>query len=260
MEYKTLPLFKSHYSLGKAILTLEKPNSQKDKIEYPASIFALATKHGLHTVPIVEDSITGLLQASKQAEESKVKLVFGLRVSVTEDMARKDDSTSLKSAKYIIMTKNPEGYDALSKLWSAAAGEGFFKVPYLDFRILKKLWNKNLVLAVPFYDSFLFSNTLYSHAHVPDLDTFEPVFFTEDNDLPFDGSIQTRVENFCKGKYLILPAQSIYYWKRDDFSAYVTFRCIHHRHSYQKVSIERPELDHMGSDTFCFERWLQLNS
>ena len=48
-----LPLFKSHYSIGKSILTLNHP----DKFEEggPDSIFKIAQDHDLEQVILVED-------------------------------------------------------------------------------------------------------------------------------------------------------------------------------------------------------------
>ena len=58
---------------------------------------------------------------------------------------------------------------------------------------------------------------------------------------------------------MVLPAQSIFYPRAEDFEAYIAFRCIHNRGTSQKSTLEKPELDHMGSDKFNFERWLLSN-
>jgi hypothetical protein len=69
-----LPLFKSHYSIGKSILTLDDPNSTKEG--GPQSVFSVAKD--LKTVILVEDSLIGFLQAQKNAENLGMQLVFGL--------------------------------------------------------------------------------------------------------------------------------------------------------------------------------------
>lgn len=257
--YKVLPLFKSHYSLGRSILTLEKPSGKEGS--YPVSVFDLLKLNKLPTLVLVEDNVSGLLQASKQADECKVKLVFGLRLDVCEDMDKKDEASLTHRAKYIIFAKNTEGYKSLIKIWSAAAQRGFYYTPNIDFKTLKALWNKNLNMAVPFYDSFLYLNTFCSHVHIPDLDSFKPVIFlTENNSLPFDEMLEQRVREYClTNGYDVLPAQSIFYKSPDDYLAYVAFRCLHNRGTQQKCTLERPELDHMNSDEFNFDKWLQLN-
>jgi DNA polymerase III alpha subunit len=239
-------------------ITLDKPTGKPDS--YPASAFDLVIQNGLDTLILVEDSISGFLQAAKHAGDNKVKLIFGLRMDVVEDASIKDDDSLKKRAKYIIFANNTQGYQNLIKIWSFAAKDGFYYNPVIDFRHLTEYWGKDVRLAVPFYDSFLYANAFESHSHVPQIEAFNPVFFTEDNDLPFDDMLKAKVEKYCKGKYEVVPAQSIYYKKKEDFLAYVAFRCLQHRgFSTNKPCLDRPELDHMGSDTFNFERWLKNN-
>ncbi len=256
--YNTIPLFKSHYSLGKSILTLEKPSGTG---LYPISVFDLAVEGKIPAVILVEDCISGLLQASKVAEESKIKLIYGLRLNVSEDMNQKDDMGLIKQAKFIIFARNPKGYETLIKIWSIAAGAGFYYEPNIDFKTLKSLWNENVMMSVPFYDSFLHLNALCSHAHVPDFDGLGQItFFTEENNLPFDDILLERVNGYCiANNRPIVQSQSIYYKCPEDYLAYIAFRCLHNRGHSQKATLERPELDHMTSDEFNFEKWLSNN-
>ena len=254
----SIPLWKSHYSLGKSILNLEKPSDNLDV--YPLSIFSILKKYGLDTLTLVEENISGLLQASKYAAENKIKLIYGLRISISEDVNNHVDDFNLKQAKYIIFCKNTDGYKDLIKIWSFAAKEGFYYYPSLDWKNLKRMWTDNLILSVPFYDSFLHLNTLESHIHVPDFSFYRPIFFTEKNGLPFDYIIQNKVNVFCETNGLdVVSAQSIYYYSPNDFEAYLTFRCIHSRGGGKKTTCERPELNHMCSDEFNFLKWWNLN-
>ena len=253
MDHKVLGCFKSHYSLGKSILTLEKPTGKKDS--YPISIFDILKTHNLDTLVLVDDNISGLLQASKVADENKIKLIFGIRFDVNDDMTIKDDPSLNRRAKYIVFAKNTEGYKALMKIWSVAARDGFYYSPCIDFKTLKKFWNDNLKLVVPFYDSFLYSNSYESHLHVPDLEFTKPTFLVEDNNLPFDEGLQAQVKKFCLDKYEVIPAQPIYYYHPEDFEAYITFRCISQKGGTKRATLENPNLDHMGSNQFNFDKW-----
>lgn len=261
---KTLPLFKSHYSLGKSILTLEKPwdkKSTKERPKYSNSIFDLLIDNGLDTLTLVEDTVSGLLQASKFTKENKIKLVFGLRLRLTEDCLNQDEASLNKRAKYIIFAKNSKAYESILKISSFASNKGFYYTPTIDFKTLRQMWNKDLILSVPFYDSFLYMNTFCSHKHVPAMDFCEPTFFTEENDLPFDDLLKNKVEEYCKAnKYQTLATQSIFYKSQEDFIAYLAFRCIHNRGTSQKSTLDKPELQHMGSDQFNFDKWKIQNS
>lgn len=254
--YKVLPLFKSHYSLGRSILTLEKPSKTHDV--YPSSIFDLLIANKLSTLPLVEDNVSCLLQASKVADENNIKLIFGLRLTLTEDCLNQDEESLKKRAKYIIFAKNTQAYKDLIKIWTFASTKGFYYNACLDFKVLESLWTDNLILAVPFYDSFIYLNRFCSHKHVPQIEKYNPLFLLEDNDLPFDDFLKDSVNDFCSKNESLktLPAQSIYYKDSSDFLAYLSFRCIQQRGFVQKATLNKPDLDHMGSDTFNFKRWL----
>lgn len=248
---KSLPLFKSHYSLGKSILTLDKPAGNIEK--NPCSIIDLALHAKLEVLPLVEDNMTSFLEASKHCDDKKIKLLYGLRLCVTKDITKQDEISLKNRAKYIVFAKNNEGYKALIKIWSCAAREGFYYNPCIDFPNLKKFWNDNLMLVVPFYDSFLHLNALEGHYHVPEFDSLKPTFFLENNELPFDPYLRKKALTYCdKNSFESVEASSIYYRSKLDFIAYMTFRCISER-----TNIEKPELNHMGSDSFNFERWLR---
>ena len=244
-----IPLFKSHYSVGKSILTLEKAAEITDSS--PISIFSIAKKHGLKEITLVEDSISGFIQAYSYAKDMGIKLIFGLRVTITEDIADKSEASLKKESKIIIFPKNNAGYKKLIKLSTIASSIGFYYVPRLDYATLKDNFDDNLMIAIPFYDSFLFNNSLYGHLCVPDLSFFKPVFFVEENSLPFDHIILDKVNLYAKDKYEIQKTQSVFYYEREDFLAYLTFRCINNR-----TNLNKPNLEHMSSDTFCFESYL----
>ena len=69
-----IPLFKSHYSIGKSILTLDDPITHKEGGS--DSVFSIAVENKLKEVVLVEDSLTGFLQAKKNADNLNLKLIF----------------------------------------------------------------------------------------------------------------------------------------------------------------------------------------
>lgn len=248
-----LPLYKSHYSIGKSILTLNAPCG--DIEHYPTSIFDLVTHSKQDSLCLVEDNMTGFLEACKNCKTNNLKLIFGLRMNVTNDALNQDGESLKKRAKYIIFVKNDEGYKALIKIWSFAANEGFYYNACMDFKSLKRLWNENLMLAVPFYDSFLHLNTLEGYYHIPEFDIINPVFFLENNGIPFDILLRNTVQRYAdQHSYPTLETQSIYYKSKADFIAYMTFRCISER-----TTIEKPEFNHLCSDSFNYMKWAGIN-
>ena len=226
----SLPFFKSHYSIGRSILTLEKPEDRKE--DGPDSIIDIAVKNNLEEVFLVDDSMSGLLEGYTNLLDEKIKLVFGLRLEMCPDITEKDEDSILNSSKIVLMARSREGYNSLIKIYSTAAKDGFYYKPRLDFKVLKTLWNKELLMVIPFYDSFLHKN----------------VFAKENSNLPFDSLISSKIEEYTKDKYETLDVRSVYYKDKKDFKAYLTFRCINNR-----STLNRPQLDHMSSNEFCFE-------
>jgi DNA polymerase-3 subunit alpha len=250
---EAIPLFKSHYSIGRSILTLENDNEMKNG---PDSIIDICLENNLSKLCLVEDNMSGFLQAYINCKDKGIDLVFGLRLRITDDCKDKSPDSLSKTCKYIIFAKNSAGYKRLIKIYSHAAKEGFYYFPRTDFSSLKKFWNnEDLLFCVPFYDSFIFRNTLEYSSCVPKLDSLNPTFFVEDNKLPFDDLILKRVKTFTKNEYPIQKTKSIYYRNKKDFKSYLTFKCINNR-----TTLDRPNFDHMGSDEFCFESWKEQSA
>ena len=245
--YSALPLFKSHYSLGKSILTLAKAGSSDP--EEPSSIIDIAKKLNLDKIYLVDDSISGFLEAYKSCEDAKLDLRFGLRLTVCDDIESKTAESRDKEHKIIIFTKNTEGYYNLIKISTLASIDGFYYYPRIDCKNLKRLWNdKNLILCIPFYDSYIFKNNLTYSICIPDFSFCNTTYFIEDNNLPFDQILKSKIEEAATDKKLIVKSQSIYYENKEDFLAYLTFRCISER-----TTLNKPNLDHCSSNEFCAE-------
>ncbi len=250
---EVLPLFKSHYSIGRSILTLDP--TDEHVANSPDSIFYLAKSQGLDKVFLVDDNMSGFLQAYSSSQEMGMDLVFGLRLSICPDMHQKDESVLKETCKYILIAKNSEGYKKLIKIYTLAAQEGFYYVPRIDFNNLNEIWSEeDLQMAIPFYDSFIYNNVMGHAVCIPDFSSISPVFFIENNNLPFDNLIKERVLQYSSGKYETVDTQSIYYKNKKDFKAYLTFRCINNR-----STLGRPNLDHMSSNEFCVESWKEKN-
>ena len=247
-----IPIFKSHYSLGRSILTLKDPKDEANT-QSSDSIFDICQEGGLKEMFLVDDNMSGFLEAYSRSKELNIKLMFGLRLTVCPDALNKTEEGRQNSSKNIIFIRNAEAYKQLIKIYTFAAQEGFYYEPRIDAKTLKSLWTKDLLLAIPFYDSFLYNNKYTDAQCVPDFSFCDPVFFMEDNDVLIDKDLKERVTEFCADKYKIQKVKSIYYKKKDDFAAYLTFKCINKR-----TSTEKPNFDGMCSDQFCYESFLEV--
>ena len=217
---------------------------------YPDSIIDIAKENYLKEIFLVEDNMTSFLQAYTNTKKYNIKLRYGLRVSITDNLEEKNEESRSKTSKIIIFFKNNEGYKKLINIYTIAAKNGFYYEPRIDFKTLKNFWDDNdLTLCIPFYDSFIFNNTLKSFICVPSLDFTKPILFIENNNLPFDNLMKDKVLLYSKANDLeTLNVKSIYYKTKKDFKSYLTFRCINNR-----TILNKPELEHMTSNRFSFE-------
>lgn len=247
-----IALFKSHYSIGKSILTLEHPDKVKD--DGPQSVFSICNSD---QIVLVEDSLIGFLQAQKICKDLNKQLVFGLRLSCSHEDDVDQDSPCIH--KVIVFAKNDNGCRLLNTIYSHAHCEN---LGIITFNALKEFWSdSDLELAIPFYDSFIFMNSMHFCSCVPDFSFCNPHFFLEDNHLPFDSQIKSKVIEYCDNfKYNYSNSKSIYYNLRQDFEAYQTYKCICERKAGKQRTLSVPNFDHLASPEFCYQSYLENES
>ena len=158
---------------------------------------------------LVDDNMSGFLEAYVNSTEANLKLIFGLRVLVGTDKEDKTEESLKKFCKFIIFAKDKKGYEKLIKIYSDASVNGFYYTPLTDYKFLKSIWDdKHLNLCIPFYDSFIFRNVLENCVCVPELDFTEPTFFIEDNGLPFDKLLKNKVIEYAEDKKNLIKVKS----------------------------------------------------
>jgi DNA polymerase III alpha subunit len=235
-----IPIFSSHYSIGKSILTLDIPNENE---EGPTSIFKICQDQNLEEIFLVENSLTGLPEALKNSAKLGLNLRFGLKFEVCEE-----------NHKIIVFARNTGGLHRLRDLYSLA----FSRKECLSESILKKHWSKkDLMLAIPFYDSFLYKNIMSFDGCTPDFKSLNPLFFIEKNSLPFDSILEKKVLDYANSFNLETQiVKTILYNKKEDCDALLTYKCICLR-KFGNKSLSKPNVDHFGSNEFCMESYLE---
>lgn len=243
----TIPLFKSHYSLGKSILTLNEASSGSGS--GPDSIIDICIENNLKELYLVDDNMSGYLQSYHNCLENKIKFIFGLRMNVCSDLFQKDEESLQGTSKVVLFARNRNGYKKLIKIYTKASLDGFYYAPRTDYKSIREQYSPDdMIVAIPFYDSFIHQNTLNCKSCIPDFSFCEPIFLSEENDLPFNYLIDRAMQKYNKSKDNVLKVKSIFYKKKDDFKAYLAFRCINSR-----SCLDKPNLEHMSSNEFCME-------
>lgn len=242
-----LPLFKSHFSIGKSILTLDHPDKVVE--DGPDSIFSIAVENGLKELYLVEDNMTGFFEAFRKCQELGIQLVFGYRFTCCTCLENQDSCHKL-----IAFAKNDQGCKDLNKLYSFINTQSDGKISNDS---LFDLWTDNLVMAIPFYDSFIFNNQLYLGNCIPEFKKIKPIFFIEDNGLPFDAMIASEVQQYAANmKCRTTLSKSIYYRHKADCEAFQSYKILCNRSFGKQATISSPNLNHFGSDEFCWESFL----
>lgn len=242
-----IPIFKSHYSIGKSILTLN-PAGNKDSSQSD-SIFDILIDNKIDTLVLVDDSPTGFLQARKYCSEYNINFIFGLRLSF---LCEQDEDSLHKN---IVFSKSSNGCKILNEIYSQSFS---IESKHCSYEILKGLWSKDdLMLAVPFYDSFLYQNTFSFSNCVPDFSFCDPVFMIENNNLPTDNLMIPVIEKYCSDfNYSTLPCQTILYKNAEDVEALQTYKCICNRNFGKSRTLDKPNFHNFGSNEFSFESFL----
>lgn len=256
------PIFSTDASLGKSILTSD---DAKDEIteDAPISIWSIAKYHKLDTVCVVENSFVSFVAHYKQSLKTKKKFIFGVKMKIAANAADISAESFDTESDVIIWLKNSNGYQDLINLFSRINGRpeyyiwDKFQMKWYgrgDWALLKDNWTDNLLLSIPFYDSFLHRNLLeYNHRAIPEFGYIKPVFHIESHELPFDYLIKDSVLNYCNSNKLeTINTHTILYYTNEDAKAFQVAKCIANR-----TTCEMPNLPYFSQPTFSFESYIE---
>lgn len=260
MTSDLIPIFTTHHSISESILTVEADIFQKkDKAKVdlnasPISCLALAKHYGQESLLVVESDISSYWKLYKNTKDLGLKLVYGVKLTVCADMHDKDPSSEKTESSVVILFKNSQAYYDMVPLYSIASTEGNRDGRRLDWKTLTERWSDNFVLYLPFYSSFVARNLMIlDQKAFPAFGKLKPVFFVQDQGLPFDRMIRKGVEKYAQSEgFAIQPAHQVYYYKDADCVKHQTIQCINRR-----TTLDKPNLNHYGSDQFSYESYLR---
>jgi DNA polymerase III alpha subunit len=250
----TIPLFYDHFS-SKSILTCW---DTKDCTEGgPDSIISLAKSANLKDVYLVSPNFHPFIEGMKACDKEGITFHFGLELWVCPNAEDLSEQSKNNESKVIIWAKNSESYKDLVRLYTAYASNPnyFYHHSRFDWKGLQAYWTPNLMLTIPFWDSFLARNTLNYDTQIIPQFPVDPILFVEnETEHPHEGLIKSAITRFnAENKYETQDVKTIYYAKESDIPAYINYRAIHNRSSFDK-----PEINMMASPTFSFESWARI--
>lgn len=251
-----VPLFYDHSS-RKSLLTYWPAKDVTP--EGPQSIIELCKRAGLKKCFGVSTNFHTFLEAWKGCKEAGIQFCFGLELLMCNDAKAHTDESRRSEHKIIVFMRNSEGYRDLIRIFTACHGDitNKYYVQRFDYQQLNPLWTDNLMLAAPFFDGFIHRNALGFGANIVPHMPVKPVLFREMNTgVPYAHLIDAALDVYAKGdEYEQVKTKTIYYEKREDLAAYITYRAIQSRSTFNV-----PNMDFMCSPRFCFEEWEELKA
>jgi DNA polymerase III alpha subunit len=242
-------LLTTHHSIGYPIQT--EKFGEFSKIEGgPPNLVDLAVKYNLNPCYVVETSLAGLIPIYHSLLDEDINLVFGLKLHFVTDAKQESNDSAHRN---IIFAKSKKGYQTLIKISTRANTQNFSDIGRIDYNDLYEFWNDDLVLACPFYSSFLAENLMTSKVCVPDFRGIKPIMFLERKGLPFDEMLRNATTLYAKENGLeTQETNTVLYETEEDILAYLARR-IMTKQGYGKGTIEAPNINHFGSSRFCFD-------
>lgn len=229
-----IPLFKSQFSIGKSILSVD-------------DIVDIAKAKSLEEVVCVEDSFFGFRSLKRKLSEEGIKFVFGIRLSVVQDSKDCD----LRPSKLIFFAKNNDGIKTIRSLYTDAHTSDSGSLSLSDY---KKSFFKDVLVSVPFYDSYIYNNIFMFGLSELSLEGIEHNYFVEENNHPFDFQIKRVLDSLG---VKTTKCKSIYYKSKEDFHAFQMHKAICSRRMGRSPTFSSPNLNDFASDEFCLESYVE---
>lgn len=248
-----LYLFKTCYSQGKSIIQVN-DKSKPDKPSLVPNLVDICIKNNIKQCFVVDDTLGGFHQIYNTLSSADISLVFGLRMSFVTNPEDKSKDIDNSSHKNIIFAANYSEYEKLIRISTDANVRFFHKEPRIGYDYLHSMWDDDLSIAIPFYDSFLYKNLFTTNVCVPDFRQIKPVVFYEDHNKPHDYILKEACVEFAEKNNLeLLETRSVYYESRSDYIAWKARKIMANRSCIKNSTLANPNLSHCSSDTFCID-------
>ena len=211
---------------------------------------------------VVSNNFHNFVELNNNCKKEGIQLIFGLEILMCPNNMDHSEESVKSNFKVIVWMRSGQGYYDLIKLFTGfkANKEAKYYEYRCDFATLRKFWTENLILTHPFFDNFLAINTLIHGANIiPDFPETEQTFFDEqDTEHPHEELIRRAIELYTSkfinaGDCDVTASKSIFYDKKSDAKAWITYRAILNRGTFSN-----PGLEFACSDNFSFESWQKL--
>ncbi len=254
-----LALLKSDFSIGRSIIQMGRvSDSVHNTPDQPDNVQDILEDYKWDKLFLVEDELGGFVPSYLTAQKAGAQLIFGWRVSMVESGEKKEKQPSSKA---IIFVKSEEGWKKLVKIATKAQIDYFFEGARMDWKTLQEMWSSELLLAIPHYDGFIHKNLCSKEQSIPDFGSIKPYVFLEDGDLPFDGIIRRKSEEYAAAYGLkTLNVKTCYYKNRADLVYFQARKLMDRKTFGSGGTIDEPNMEFFCSAEFSLESWEEKKS
>lgn len=205
----------------------------------------------------VFDGATVKYARESQWSTEPSQLLYGIKIVCCADHLDKTEASLLTESSVVIFVRNTQGYSDLIRIWNRAWTENFYHQGRTSWSQLKEYWTPNLMLALPFFSSFVAKNTMSFSSIVPDFPVPKDqvwVLKETESGLPFASLIDNAIDQFiAQSGSVVQYVKTIYYRDKKDFATYQTFRAIHNHGEFS-----HPQVSHLASNQFCWEHFKEI--
>lgn len=200
------------------------------------SLIEKAKGFGMDALAITDHgNLFGALKFFKEAKEQGIKPIIGCEVYVaTEGRESRDKRLGRSSNHLILLARNKEGYQNLSKLSSLGYIEGFYYVPRIDKELLRK-YSKGLIASSACLGGEL-PKSIMNHGEEKAgqvieefIDIFGDDYYLElmNHGLPEQKSVNEVLVSLAK-KYnrKLIATNDVHFVKKEDYDAHKILICL----------------------------------
>lgn len=246
-----LPIFSTQGNICRSLLTAEDETEISDNS--PVSIFALAKKHNLNKLFVIDRSFLEFPKLYKNCNKYNIQLIFGISFLVCNNSSNKDEESLFSNCRVAVVMKNSDGYKDLIKLNNRinANKESFYYESRGDWNDIKKYVTDNLQVFIEPYNNFIEKNFIFNGSCIPDFGKIKPIMTYANMNIIYDQIIIPKIKEYSRNNgFECLEVHPIYYHLREDFKAYSTLRSIDVRSKFNC-----PNINYLSSREFCWEAY-----
>jgi DNA polymerase III alpha subunit len=251
-----LPIFSTQGNICRSLLTADDETEILENS--PVSIFAIAKKHSLDKLFVIDRSFLEFPKLYKNCNKYNIQLIFGISFLICNNSKNKNEESLFSNCRVAVVMKNSDGYVDLIKLNNRinANKESFYYESRGDWNDINELVTDNLQVFIEPYNNFLEKNFIFNGSCVPDFGKIKPIMTYASMDILYDQILIPKIKEYSKSSgFELCQVWPTYYYTPNDFKAYSVLRSIDTRNKFNC-----PNIPFLSSNMFNYIDYLKYSN